>query len=90
MKIFKFFSSLALFIFLACSCSQIFYADFDKDVIVSVSNTSPLRIPEYGQQWSSILHPKDGFNIVTKATYIAQRLESDNIPKENKPNLALQ
>lgn len=90
MKAFKFFPSLALFVFLACSCSQIFYADFDKDVVVSVSNTSPLSMPERGQQWSSILHPTDGFNIVTKATFIAQALELDNIPKENKPNLALQ
>ncbi|MDF9800044.1 hypothetical protein OKW21_005307 [Catalinimonas alkaloidigena] len=84
MKSFKFIPSLALFIFLACSCSNIFYADFEEDVVVSLNNASPLVRNKQGQQWSNILHPADGFNIITKGTLIAQRYTLDNADKANE------
>lgn len=90
MKIFKFIPSLVLFIFLACSCSQIFYAGFDKDVVVSFSSNSPLGTEKQELSWSTIPYPADGFNIVTKATFIAQGVKKDTIHKVHQPVLALQ
>lgn len=87
MKTFKSISYLT-FIFLACSCSQVFYADFEKEAAVSSYASSGASLDS--RQWTHIPHPADGFNIVTKATFIAQKLEQHELYAVNTSILALE
>ncbi|WPP48551.1 hypothetical protein [Catalinimonas niigatensis] len=90
MKNFKSVLSLALFIFLAFSGSHLFFAEFYKNGMVISGNYSPLNTSGQNMTWSTIPCAADGFNIITKATLIAQRMEQENFSEVNMPVLALQ
>jgi len=79
MKTVNFILLVVMLLGLLCSCSKLFYANFDTDTVGNLPANSPPGAPSGDLIWSSVSIPADGLKVVSNPAFSSRALEYRNV-----------